>query len=91
MGGRAVSGAGWPTVERGEMLLREAEAMNPGPWRINAHYSVAQTGQVFSGISHYAMGINRNRQYDEVMSHYWGPYEVVDGSQYPNPWGLPAH
>jgi hypothetical protein len=66
-------------------------AVSPGPWRINAHYSVAQTGQVFSGISHYQMGINRNRQYDEVMNHYWGPYEVVDGSQYPNPWGLPGN
>jgi hypothetical protein len=27
-----VSGRGWPSVERAEELLREAEAMNPGPW-----------------------------------------------------------
>jgi hypothetical protein len=39
-------------------------------------------GPGFSGISHYQMGINGNRQHDEVMSHYWGPSEVVDGSQY---------
>jgi hypothetical protein len=65
-------------------------AVNPGPWRINAVYSVAQTGQVFSGISHYQMGVNRNRQYDEVMYHDWGPYEVVDGAVFPNPWGLPT-
>jgi hypothetical protein len=37
-------------------------------------------GPGFSGISHYQMGINGNRQHDEVMSHYWGPSEVVDGS-----------
>jgi hypothetical protein len=37
------------------------------------------------------MGINRNRQYDEDMYHYWGPYEVVDGYLYPNPWNLPGN
>ena len=29
---RATNASGWPSVERAEELLREAEAMNPGPW-----------------------------------------------------------
>jgi hypothetical protein len=66
-------------------------AVSPAPWRINAQYAVAESGQVFSGISDYQMGVNRNRQYDEVMYHDWGPYEVVDGGVYPNPWGLPGN
>lgn len=65
-------------------------APNPGTWMINAHYFVGKAGEVFPGVSHYQMGVNRNRQYDWVMYHYWGPYEVVDGSVYPNPWGLPG-
>jgi hypothetical protein len=63
---------------------------NPGSWRVNAHYFLGAQGEEFRGISHYQMGVNRNRQYDSVMYHYWGPYEVVDGSQFPNPWGLPG-
>lgn len=59
-----------------------------GPWRINAMYSVAQPGQVFRGLDGYQMGVNRNRQYDEVMYHDWGPHEVVDGGRYPDPWNL---
>jgi len=82
--------------ERGEFsqYLRRYTSggiVDPGPWRINARYSVALPGEVFIGISHYQMGVNRNRQYDEVMFHDWGPYEVVDGSQFPNPWGLPTN
>jgi hypothetical protein len=64
--------------------------VSPGPWRINAHYVDAAAGGIFTGLDRYKMGINRNRQYDEVMHHDWGPYEVVDGSVYPNPWGLPG-
>lgn len=60
------------------------------PWRINAMYSIASPGQVFIGLSSYQMGVNRNRQYDEVMYHDWGPHEIVDGGRYPNPWNLPG-
>jgi len=81
--------------ERGEFTqyLRRytyGGVVSPGAWRINAEYSVAPSGQVFRGVSHYQMGVNRNRQYDEVMYHDWGPYEVVDGSVFPSPWGLPT-
>jgi hypothetical protein len=59
------------------------------PWRINAHWHEAPATDPFTGVDRYKMGVNRNRQYEEVMSHDWGPYEVVDGGVYPNPWNLP--
>jgi hypothetical protein len=65
--------------------------VSPGPWRINAHYVDAAAGGTFTGIDRYMMGVNRNRQYDSVMYHDWGPYEVVDGGAYPNPWGVPGN
>jgi hypothetical protein len=38
------------------------------------------------GIS---LGANRNKNSDTTMHLFWGPWEVVDGSQFPNPWGMP--
>jgi hypothetical protein len=63
-------------------------AVSHGPWRINAHWHEA-TSDIFTGINRYMMGVNRNRQYDEVMFHDWGPYAVVDGGVYPNPFNVP--
>jgi hypothetical protein len=65
-------------------------AVAPSPWKINAWYLDVQPGQSFIGIANYQMGVNRNRWYDEPMFIYWGPYEVVDGSAYPDPWGVPG-
>jgi hypothetical protein len=62
--------------------------VSPQPWKILAHWVEAQAGQLFRGVTDYTMGVNRNRQYDEPMYIYWGPLEIVDGSQYPNPWNL---
>lgn len=62
--------------------------VDPQPWKIDGHYTQVTTGQVWRGLSNYVMGVNRNRCYDFAMSIDWGPYEVVDGSVYPNPWGL---
>jgi hypothetical protein len=58
----------------------------PGPWRIWGQRDVRAAG--WDPIYRYEMGVNRNRQWDENMFIDWGPYEVVDGSKYPNPWGL---
>jgi hypothetical protein len=62
--------------------------MNPRPWKIEGEYAdFAGDG---SGIDRYEMGINRNDRWPAVMNLYWGPYEVVDGSRFPNPWNLPS-
>lgn len=65
-----------------------AGSVNPQAWKIDGHYTQVTTGQVWRGLSNYVMGVNRNRCYDAVMAIDWGPYEVVDGSTYANPWGL---
>lgn len=82
-------------AERGEFTLYWRQytlkgQVAPQPWKIHAVYLMGRAGQVFRGVTIYLMGVNRNRQYDEPMFVYWGPYEIVDGSQYPNPWNLPG-
>jgi hypothetical protein len=82
-------------AERGEFTMYWRRytyhgSVSPGPWKIDAKYLIVQAGQTFRGVSIYTMGVNRNRQYDEEMFVYWGPFEIVDGSKYPNPWGLPG-
>jgi hypothetical protein len=62
----------------------------PGAWRIQSRFRVGQPGAQWLGVSHYQMGINRNRQWDEVMHLDWGPFEVVDGGSFTNPWKVPC-
>jgi hypothetical protein len=81
-------------AERGEGTLYWRKytvggAVNPGPWSITGWYKQLAPGQTWSPVQSYDMGVNRNRQWDEAMFIYWGPYAVVDGSKYPNPWSLP--
>jgi len=82
-------------AERGEFTMYWRQytvgaAVNPQPWKIHGRLMIGATGSVWRGLSNYQMGVNRNRCYDEPMNLDWGPYEVVDGSQYPNPWSLPG-
>ncbi|HEV8599592.1 MAG TPA: hypothetical protein VGQ69_09555 [Gemmatimonadales bacterium] len=82
-------------AERGEFTMYWRQytlrgEVVPQAWKIHAVFMTAQAGQVFPGVTIYLMGVNRNRQYDEPMFVYWGPYEIVDGSRYPNPWNLPG-
>jgi hypothetical protein len=64
--------------------------VNPQSWQWDANYIEFQAGQTWKSVSRYEMGVNRNRQWDENMYIFWGPYEVVNGSLYPNPWSLPG-
>jgi hypothetical protein len=34
------------------------------------------------------LGANKNKSNDTDMYLFWGPWEVVDGSKYPNPWSM---
>lgn len=83
-------------AERGEHTLAWRQytvngQVSPQPWSIVAEYEVFTPGQSWKRIMRYEMGVNRNRQWDETMYVYWGPYEVVDGSAFPSPWGLPGY
>ncbi len=62
-------------------------AVNPQPWKIVGRFSDFTT--IGNGINRYEMGVNRNDKWPAAMNLYWGPYEIVDGSRYPNPWNLP--
>jgi hypothetical protein len=62
--------------------------VSPGAWHITGQYKVLAAGQTWTPIQNYQMGVNRNRQWDSTMYRYWGPYELVDGTLYPNPWGV---
>jgi hypothetical protein len=82
-------------AERGEFTLYWRQytvsgVVNPQPWKINGHYKVLAPGSTWPAVQRYVMGINRNRQWDEDMYLDWGPYEIVDGTRYPNPWGMPG-
>ena len=63
---------------------------HPLPWRFATEYKVASPGSVWSPIVKYEQGVNRNRQWDEPMWMDWAFYEIVDGEEFPNPWGLPG-
>ncbi|MFL5542312.1 MAG: hypothetical protein ACJ8J0_25215, partial [Longimicrobiaceae bacterium] len=56
------------------------------PWVLfGENLSGSATPQV-SGIQ---LGINRNKNNPTTMYLYWGPWEVVDGARYANPFGMP--
>jgi hypothetical protein len=35
------------------------------------------------------LGVNRNKSNPRTMHIDWGPWEVVDGSRFANPFGMP--
>jgi hypothetical protein len=66
---------------------------NPGPWTTIAR-QVTHTGdplvEYIRPVFSYEMGVNRNKQWDEVMWIDWGKYDVVNGALYPNPFNVPG-
>ena len=68
-------------------------AWSPGPWTIIAR-QVTHTGdptvEYIRPVISYDMGVNRNKQWDDVMWIDWGKYEVVNGALYPNPFNVPG-
>jgi hypothetical protein len=73
--------------------VTQGGAWNPGPWEIIAH-QVTHTGdptiEYIRPVYEYDMGVNRNKQWDDVMYIDWGKYEVVNGALYPNPFSVPG-
>jgi hypothetical protein len=62
--------------------------VSPGPWRVYIQ-QVTNTSAPWYPAGAYQMGVNRNKSFDEEMYWDWGPYEVVDGSKYANPFSVP--
>jgi hypothetical protein len=52
------------------------------------------TGQAYSGattprVRAVELGANKNKNNPQDMFIYWGPWEVVDGEKFPNPFNMP--
>jgi hypothetical protein len=67
--------------------LTRAGRVAPGPW--------TYVGQELSGhppprVDRVELGINKNKSTPARQYLDWGPWEVVDGSRYPNPFGMPG-
>jgi hypothetical protein len=57
----------------------------PGPW---VYAGVEISGAPTPRVRGVELGANKNRSTPAAMYIDWGPWEVVDGSRYPDPWGL---
>jgi hypothetical protein len=50
---------------------------------------ISVSGAATPRVRGITLGANRNKSNPSTMYIYWGPWEVVDGSRYPDPWGMP--
>jgi hypothetical protein len=66
--------------------LTRGGAVAPGPW---TYVGVALSGSPTPRMSGIVLGANKNKNNPTSMYIDWGPWEVVDGTRYPNPWGMP--
>jgi hypothetical protein len=82
-----------PLTGRGIIAWRKytvADVVNPQAWTV---YIVDRTHtdstKPWVPANRYDMGVNRNKSFDEDMTWDWGPYDIVDGSRFPNPFKIP--
>lgn len=71
-------------VTTGGVLRPAGDRTNVANWKIIS-LGVTQTTDLAARAKEYDMGVNRNKQWDSQMSVFWGPYDVVDGSLFPDP------
>lgn len=58
------------------------------PYQIIARYAELESGQQTTPMVRSELGVYRNRQYDSDMRWLVKRFEAVDGSVYPDPWGV---
>ena len=58
-------------------------------WNFWGISTVGEPGQRAKPAGAICLGANKNRSNDKTQHVYWGPWEVVDGPKYPNPFKLP--
>ena len=61
-------------------------AVANNPW---TYIGIEVTGATTPRANGIMLGANKNRNNTSTAYIYWGPWEVVDGSQYANPFGMP--
>jgi|GEM_PF-712617 len=57
-----------------------------GPWQ---YAGLQATSAPVPNIASITFGAEKNRVTPSTQHVFWGPWEVVDGSRYNNPWGMP--
>ena len=53
------------------------------------YIGIEVTGATTPQVRGVELGANKNKSNPQTEYIYWGPWEVVDGTQYPNPWNMP--
>lgn len=66
--------------------LTRAGEIAPGEW---TYHGYAISGAPVPPVSAVQLGANKNKNNPVTMFIYWGPWEVVDGSRYRNPFKVP--
>lgn len=66
--------------------LTHGGAVSPGPW---VYHGYAIWGAPVPPVSAVQLGANKNKNNPLTMYIYWGPWEVVDGSRFSNPFKVP--
>lgn len=66
--------------------LTASSRVQPGPW---TYHGMRMDGPPGPRVARVELGANRNRNNPRTMYLYWGPWEVVDGDRFPDPFGVP--
>lgn len=67
--------------------LSQSGAINPGPWYMQGE-DVVNCSNATPQARAINLGGNKNKTTPADQYVFWGPFEVVDGLQYPNPFGV---
>jgi hypothetical protein len=66
--------------------LTERGRVQPGPW---SYHGMEMRGWPVPRVAKVELGANKNKSNPRDLSLSWGPWEVVDGTRYPYPFGVP--
>lgn len=67
--------------------LTSAGKLAPSGW---TYHGMALAGAPAPRVAAVELGCNKNKSNPITMHIDWGPWEVVDGARYPNPFGMPG-
>lgn len=67
-------------------LTNGGQIVSTNPW---TYVGLQFSGGTVPSVRAIQLGGNRNKDIPKDIYFSWGPWEVVDGNQYPNPWAMP--
>ena len=66
--------------------LTEGGVLANNPW---TYVGIEVSGAATPRVRGITLGANKNKSNPATMNLFWGPWEVVDGTRHPDPWGMP--